>query len=599
MHRFATVVALLLLPGLAGFSAVRAREAKPAMETVAVMATTQGEVVIRFFPDKAPEHVKNFMTLARTGEYDNTYFHRVIPDFMVQGGDFNTKDDDPSNDGQGGWSYKGRGSSLKAEFNDTPHLRGVLSMARSQSPDSAGSQFFIMVKDNQGLDGQYTAFGRVIEGMDAVDRIVHQPGTPIPGAGGVNPHERQRIESIRFEERTAEAIYFAETALYGNALRLPVVRLETGEGEIALGLRGDKAPEHVRNFLHHVRAGLYDGTAFHRVVPGGLVHGGDPLTRDADPANDGTGGHASGGEGTTLPMEPNDLPHLRGTLAMFHGEDPDSAGSQFMILLKAHPEMDGAFTAFGEVVLGLEVAGAIASRPGAARPGGDGVTPAKPQILRKAVVEWWSPSRIADAAYLAEKAQVLEALKTPRGRQHVAILETTQGTIYIKFFPDKAPVHVHNFLEHCRSGFYEGTYFHRVFPGFMIQGGDPNTKDDDKANDGQGGYGYRGEGTFLRAEFNDVNHVRGVLSMARSADPDSAGSQFFIMVADNPGLDGKYSAFGQVISGMRVVDKIVSQPGTPIPGAGGNNPDRPQRIERATVEIWTDGKVRQYERRRD
>lgn len=139
--------------------------------------------------------------------------------------------------------------------------------------------------------------------------------------------------------------------------------------------------------------------------------------------------------------------------------------------------------------------------------------------------------------------------------QDVAVLETNLGTIVITFMPDKAPGHVKNFEDLAKKGFYNGTKFHRVIPGFMIQGGDPNSKDDDRSNDGTGGPGYQ-----IKAEFNDVKHERGIVSMARSSDPDSAGSQFFIMVTKYPSLDGHYTAFGKVIEGLDVVDKIVNLP---------------------------------------
>jgi len=120
--------------------------------------------------DVAPGHVQNFKDLANSDFYNGTIFHRVIPGFMVQGGDPNTKSDDRSSHGMGG-----PGHTIKAEFNDEPHVRGIVSMARSQDPDSAGSQFFVVVKDSDFLDGQYTAFGRVISGMDVADKIVDSP----------------------------------------------------------------------------------------------------------------------------------------------------------------------------------------------------------------------------------------------------------------------------------------------------------------------------------------------------------------------------------------------------------------------------------------
>jgi peptidyl-prolyl cis-trans isomerase B (cyclophilin B) len=135
-----------------------------------------------------------------------------------------------------------------------------------------------------------------------------------------------------------------------------------------------------------------------------------------------------------------------------------------------------------------------------------------------------------------------------------AVIETNLGNIELRFFPDIAPKHVENFLSLAKSGFYDGTIFHRVIPGFMIQGGDPNTKGTDKSKYGQGGPDHS-----VKAEFSKRTHSRGILSMARSSNPDSAGSQFFIVVQDSKFLDGQYTVFGEVVSGMDVADKIVSQ----------------------------------------
>ena len=137
--------------------------------------------------------------------------------------------------------------------------------------------------------------------------------------------------------------------------------------------------------------------------------------------------------------------------------------------------------------------------------------------------------------------------------QEIALIETKFGKIEMGFFEDKAPGHVKNFKDLAKKGFYDGTIFHRVIPGFMVQGGDPNTKGDDRSTHGIGGPGYS-----IKAEFNDTQHKRGILSMARSQDPNSAGSQFFIVVKDAGFLDGQYTAFGKVISGMDVADQIVN-----------------------------------------
>ena len=135
------------------------------------------------------------------------------------------------------------------------------------------------------------------------------------------------------------------------------------------------------------------------------------------------------------------------------------------------------------------------------------------------------------------------------------IIKTDFGSIKFSLLPDIAPETVRNFLELAKSGFYNGTLFHRVIPGFMIQGGDPNTKNPDKSMWGQGGPGYN-----LKAEFSSRSHLRGIVSMARAADPDSAGSQFFIVTSDSTFLDKQYTVFGEVVDGMEVADKIVNLP---------------------------------------
>lgn len=160
---------------------------------------------------------------------------------------------------------------------------------------------------------------------------------------------------------------------------------------------------------------------------------------------------------------------------------------------------------------------------------------------------------VSASAEMKEKKFTKEEIKKMADAK--AIIETKFGNIELKFFPDVAPNHVNNFLELAKKGFYDGTTFHRVIPGFMIQGGDPNSKNPDKSKHGAGGPGYT-----VKAEFSSKPHKRGILSMARAANPDSAGSQFFICVADAPFLDRQYTAFGEVVSGMEVADKIVSQP---------------------------------------
>jgi len=162
----------------------------------------------------------------------------------------------------------------------------------------------------------------------------------------------------------------------------------------------------------------------------------------------------------------------------------------------------------------------------------------------------------------------------------VVELHTDEGTIAIRFFPDVAPNHVRNFIDLSESGFYNGTKFHRIMPGFVIQGGDPNTKKGDPSTWGLGNSGKR-----LKAEFNPVHHRRGILSMARSMDPDSASSQFFVCVADAGPLDNQYTVFGEVVSGMDVVDKIVAGERT---GPRNDQAVNPVAINEAVVRDATD-----------
>ena len=136
-----------------------------------------------------------------------------------------------------------------------------------------------------------------------------------------------------------------------------------------------------------------------------------------------------------------------------------------------------------------------------------------------------------------------------------AIVNTNLGNIQFELLSDIAPETVRNFIKLAKSGFYDETLFHRVIPKFMIQGGDPNTKESDKSTWGTGGPGYN-----MKAEFNSRSHLRGIVSMARSSDPDSAGSQFFIVTSDSTFLDREYTVFGQVADGMEVADKIVNLP---------------------------------------
>lgn len=218
-------------------------------------------------------------------------------------------------------------------------------------------------------------------------------------------------------------------------------------------------------------------------------------------------------------------------------------------------------------------------------------------------------SRVAGLVTVCLSICLASGVAAADGSEIFARLQTDAGDILLVLAPELAPHHVDNFLHLARSGFYEGTYFHRIIPKFMIQGGDPNTKDDLRFNDGQGGpgwgdvltpdelaqllavtemletkgyaFGGGGDRANLKAEFSPTaKHERGTLSMARANDPDSAGSQFFICVAKKTYLDGQYTAFGSVVTGMDVVDQIVN--GRQQTGQG-NQPVDPVHIQEVTV----------------
>jgi peptidyl-prolyl cis-trans isomerase B (cyclophilin B) len=170
-----------------------AAKAKPAAKEVAVIKTSAGEMVIGFWPDVAPKTVENFIKLAKQGFYDGTAFHRIVKGFMIQGGDPNTKDPNKAElYGTGGPGYQ-----IKAEFNDRKHELGVISMARSRDPDSAGSQFFICLGDAPFLNGKYTAFGKLIKGQDVLLKIGDTPVGPSPSGENSRPLQRVSLESIK------------------------------------------------------------------------------------------------------------------------------------------------------------------------------------------------------------------------------------------------------------------------------------------------------------------------------------------------------------------------------------------------------------------
>ena len=316
-----------------------------------------------------------------------------------------------------------------------------------------------------------------------------------------------------------------------SAFAQPATELEavitTDMGAIRFEFAPDKAPKHVEQFLKLARQGYYNGSAFFRVVPGGMIQGGDPLLKDPKtPRNL----WSSGGLNLMGP-ELSDLKHERGVVSTVHiPNKPNSDGAQFFICIAPQPALDGQFSTFGRVTEGMDVVERISKVPTDAV----GITE--------------KPVRINSVTIEKKKVQpFLNA--TPAELRKTVVLKTTLGTLKIQMEPDWAPNHVRNFLMLVQTGWYNGTAFHRVIKDFMAQGGMPDTR--------AGGAGHPADRWVhpLKGEFrDDIKHVRGIFSMARTDDPDSATTSFFLMLGTAPHLDGKYTAFGRVIDGLEVLD---------------------------------------------
>jgi cyclophilin family peptidyl-prolyl cis-trans isomerase len=308
----------------------------------AVVNTSAGTFVIDLKPELAPNHVGYFIKLAREGAYDRTLFHRVIRHGIIQGGDPLSKDPaKASTYGTGGLGM------LKAEITSERATRGsVAAVIQPGKPDSAGAQFFVCVTDQPALDGKYTIFGRVSDGLDVVTKISETDATPEG-----KPTARVEIVSITIRETPPpEPEPFAATTPSELAGYRAV--LDTSAGAITIELFGDKAPEHVRNFLRLAQIGVYDTMAFHRVVRGFAIQTGAVTSRG--PLSEKQQKYVR-----AVQAELNDTRHVKGIVSMAHGGDPNTAMTSFFIVTAEAPSLDGKYTAFGRVVGGLEVVEAI------------------------------------------------------------------------------------------------------------------------------------------------------------------------------------------------------------------------------------------------
>jgi peptidyl-prolyl cis-trans isomerase B (cyclophilin B) len=308
--------------------------------------------------------------------------------------------------------------------------------------------------------------------------------------------------------------------------------VETTAGTFVIDLAPEQAPATAAYFMRIAAEGGYAGTMFHKMLKYGIVQGGDPLSKDpAKRAQYGTGGL------NALKDEARAPKMTRGSVAAvtIPGK-ADSAGQQFFIVLVDQPGLDGKYTVFGHVSDGIEVLQKISETPVDEK----GVATARVEITRVTIRDK-PPER-----FVNDTVQDLAGYR--------AVLDTSAGPIAIEFSPEKAPAHVRQFLRLAQAGVYDQMAFHRVAPGFVIQTGAltsraaPLTETQQRLVHN------------LAPEFNDTKHIKGIVSMARGDAPDSASTSFFICTGPSAALDGQYTAFGRVVSGMAAVEAIEASP---------------------------------------
>ena len=308
-----------------------------ARELEAVVTTEFGAFRFEFAPDAAPKHVEQFIARARDGYYDGSAFHRVVANGMIQGGDPLLKNPQTPKSlwGTGGLNL------LPSEFSGYKHERGVVStVSIPGKPNTDGAQFFVCVIAQPSIDGQYSAFGKVTEGMDVVERISQVPADK---DGVVD--KPVRIVSVTIEPKKVEPFLNAPV----SELRRTVT-MQTTLGTLKIRMEPDWAPENVRAFLKLTATGWYDGTPFHRIAKGFVIQGGTAQGRVPGPA------HPADRWVRNVKGEfRGDVHHVRGAVSMAHGDDPDSGNTSFFIVLGDASNLDGRYSAFGRVIEGLEV----------------------------------------------------------------------------------------------------------------------------------------------------------------------------------------------------------------------------------------------------
>lgn len=311
--------------------------------------------------------------------------------------------------------------------------------------------------------------------------------------------------------------------------------VETTAGTFVIDLRPDLAPNHVGYIMRLAGDGAYAGTIFHRVIRDGIIQGGDPISKDpTKQALYGTGGLGM------LRAEHSPEPFSAGTVgAVIRPGQPDSAGAQFFVCASDQPALTGQYTVVGRVSDGLDVVRKISET--AANP--KGVPDARIEITSVTIRDTPPPPAVPFA-----DTSVSDLAR------YQAVIETSLGKITLAFMPDKAPNTVRAFLRLAQAGVFDGMTFHRVVRGFVIQAADLSSRGA-QLNERQ-----QKLVKPLAPEFNETKHLKGIVSMAHGDDPASATTSFFIVTGDAPSLDGKYTAFGRVVDGMDVVERIEATP---------------------------------------
>lgn len=328
------------------------------------------------------------------------------------------------------------------------------------------------------------------------------------------------------------AFQFYTSTLSPESLKNQQAVVETTHGTFVFDLLADKAPNHVAYFITKAREGAFTGTAFHRVITRGLIQGGDPLSRDPKMSHRyGTGGL------NVLRAEFSDEPFVAGIVgAVLLPGNKDSGGQQFFVNASDQLALTGKYTAFGRISEGMDVVRKISELPT-----GERDMPIERVVITNVTIRPVPPPEPEPFADVPDAAL----------GDFLADVQTTRGLITMEMLAGKAPATVRNFLRLASAGVYDGTSFHRVVKGFVIQTGAlahrarPLTPKQQKLVP-----------ATLAPEFNDTPHVKGVVSMARGDDPASASTSFFVCTAVCQSLDNKYTAFARVVQGLEVVEAI-------------------------------------------